>query len=98
MFEIIDLWSLVHFVGFGLIFAWIAWFTKDISLKHTTISAFALGLIWEVVETRMEVRLGLEREIWLNRWLGDIFVDLIGALAGWLVVNLFVLKNKNAGD
>jgi hypothetical protein len=82
----LDWWSVPHFVGFALLYGWGTWAVGPWPAWMPAVSAFGVGIVWEVVEYMRETaRSQPVREPWTNRWIGDPLVDVAGALAGWAV-------------
>lgn len=50
-----------------------------------------VGILWEIVERRWEVRYAAEPESFFDRWVWDPSVDALGSIVGWALARLVLL-------
>ena len=80
-----DLWSIVHFCTFVGLGASVQALDKPLWMTLIVLLVFAFG--WEVIEAYTPIHnLVKFPESWLNSWVSDPIVDMLGGAVGiWLV-------------
>lgn len=83
--EHMDLWSLVHLLGGGVLAGWL--FLLNFKTWPLLITSFTILLVWEITEILIGIKEHKTNIFW------DILIGFAGSILIWYLMNSKILNN-----